>query len=411
MDSIKLEPYTYIHILDLNTNLKRLEEGPKTLFRLDHEEITLEPTKMIKLAPTSYVVIKNPVSLDKTKKPLHNDDGTYKNRYGEELIKTSDEFPDPFPLYPDEILVSDQKKFQVVGKDEALLIEVVRDYKSADGTQRQVGDQFQVNGPLTYTNRIEEKPIKTIKAITIIKNQGIIIEALKNFTDRKGKKRYAGEVWLYTDIGSFIPDENEVVKKTVKGVVLDSKKALHLRATRDFTDSTGNLRLAGEEWIVTNDLVQTYIEGVNETIVAQVKPITLTSREYVVIENPYDKEGKPQWGKSEIRIGETTFFLQPKEVLVGSIEKIHILDENDSLILESTDDFYDEEFSVHRRARENWMIKGPREYVPNINVSIKKKQKAIALDSNEGIYIRDLISGNVSAVIGEKILLKVRLAL
>lgn len=76
------------------------------------------------------------------------------------------------------------------------------------------------------------------------------------------------------------------------------------------------------------------------------------------------------------------------------------------MILEANDDFYDEEFKLHRTARENWMIKGPREYIPNINADVKKTQKAIALDQNEGVYIRDLVTGEVRAVIGEKILLK-----
>lgn len=407
MDSIKLEPYMYIHILDLNTNLKRLEEGPKTLFKLDHEEITLAPTKMIKLAPTSYVIIQNPIVLDAHRKPVHNADGSYKNRFGEQLIKTSDKFADPFPLYPDEVLIADQQKFVVIGKDEALLIEVLRDYKDAKGVERHAGDLYQITGPMTYTPIVEEKSVRPIKATTIIKNQGLILEAAKSFKDRKGVPRYAGETWLFTDIGSFIPDVNEIIKKVVKGVVLDNKKALHLLAIRDFIDVTKQQRRVGDEWIVTNDQVQTYIEGVNEKIVAQIKPLTLTSREYVTIENPYDSEGKPQWGKKEIRIGEATFFLQPKEKLIGDIEKIQVLDENSALILEATDDFFDEEFNVHRRARENWIVKGPREYRPNINVAVKRTEKAIALDSNEGVYIRDLITGSVRAVIGEKILLKV----
>lgn len=406
MDSIKLEPYTYIHILDLNTNLTRLEEGPKTLYRMDHEEIVLPSTKMIKLAPKSCVIIKNPVVLDEKKRPVSNNDGTLKNLFGELQVKTSEEFPDPFPLYPSEELDGDIRKYTVVGKDEALLIKVLRDHTDSSGTKRLAGEHFQIRGPITYVNKVEEKQVKVIKSVTITKNQGLILQASKNFTDRNGTQRYAGEQWLYTEVGSFIPDVNETIIKPVKGIVLDNRKALHVKALREFTDFMGVKRSPGDQWLVTNDQTQTYIEGVNDKIVAEVKPITLTSRQYCYVENPYDESGKPQWGKIEVRVGEQTFFLLPNESILGSIEKIYILDENDALILEATDDFYDEEFAIHRRARENWMIKGPREYIPSINALIKSQQKAKALDSNEGVYIRDLVTGAVRAVIGEKILLK-----
>jgi major vault protein len=406
MDSIKLEPYTYIHILDLNSNLTRLEEGPKTLYRMDHEEIVLPSTKMIKLPPKSCVLIKNPVLMDDKKHPVKNSDGTLKNLFGEMKIKTSEEFPDPFPLYPGEILDGDTRKYTIVTKDEALLIKVLRDYTDTTGVKRLAGENFQIRGPITYVNKIEEKQIKVVKSVTITKNQGLILQAVKNFKDRTGADRYAGEQWLYTEVGSFIPDVNETIVKPVKGVVLDNRKALHVQACRDFEDFMGVKRHTGDMWLVTNDQTQTYIEGVNDNIVAEVKPITLTSRQYCFVENPYGENGKPQWGKVEVRVGEQTFFLLPNEQIVGDIEKIFILDENDALILEATDDFYDEEFSVHRRARENWMIKGPREYIPNIDVQIKSQQKAKALDSNEGVYIRDLVTGAVRAVIGEKILLK-----
>lgn len=406
MDSIKLEPYTYIHILDLNSNLTRMEEGPKTLYKLDHEEIVLRPTKMTQLPPKSCVIVRNPVVIGDDKHPVANENGTLKIKFGEMEVRTSEQYPDPFPLYPGEELDEGIKKYTVVGKDEALLIKVLRDYKDETDTVRLAGQQHQVLGPLTYINKVEEKPVKIIKAVTIKKNEGIIIEALNNFVDRKGVSRVVGEQWLYTDVGSYIPDVNETIKKQVKGNVLDSQKGLFVRALRDFTDFMGVERKTGDQWLITSTDTPVYIQGVHDQVFSTVKPITLTSREYCIVENPYDDEGKPQWGKKEVRVGEQTFFLKPSENLIGKTQKVFILDENDALILEANEDFYDDEFRVHRRARENWMIKGPREYIPNINVDVKREQKARALDSNEGVYIRDLVSGRVKAVTGEKILLK-----
>ena len=42
------------------------------------------------------------------------------------------------------------------------------------------------------------------------------------------------------------------------------------------------------------------------------------------------------------------------------------------------------------------MIRGPAEYVPPVEVDVVTKRKAIALDENEGIYVRDTKTGRVS---------------
>lgn len=41
------------------------------------------------------------------------------------------------------------------------------------------------------------------------------------------------------------------------------------------------------------------------------------------------------------------------------------------------------------------MIKGPVEYIPPIEVEIVTKRYAIALDENEGIYVRNIKTGQV----------------
>ena len=44
------------------------------------------------------------------------------------------------------------------------------------------------------------------------------------------------------------------------------------------------------------------------------------------------------------------------------------------------------------------MIRGPQEYVPSVEVEVVNKQKAIPLDENEGIYVRDIKTGKVHAL-------------
>jgi major vault protein len=43
------------------------------------------------------------------------------------------------------------------------------------------------------------------------------------------------------------------------------------------------------------------------------------------------------------------------------------------------------------------MIRGPTEYIPPIEVEILEIRKSIPLDKNEGIYVRNLDTGVVSA--------------
>lgn len=41
------------------------------------------------------------------------------------------------------------------------------------------------------------------------------------------------------------------------------------------------------------------------------------------------------------------------------------------------------------------MIRGPTEYVPPVEVAVVCESKAIPLDENEGIYVRDVKTGKV----------------
>ena len=50
-----------------------------------------------------------------------------------------------------------------------------------------------------------------------------------------------------------------------------------------------------------------------------------------------------------------------------------------------------------RQPGDRWMIRGPLEYVPPVEVEVVTKRKAIPLDENEGIYVRHIKSGKVRA--------------
>lgn len=51
---------------------------------------------------------------------------------------------------------------------------------------------------------------------------------------------------------------------------------------------------------------------------------------------------------------------------------------------------------ILRRPGDRWMLRGPLEYVPPASVEVLLTQRAIPLDENEGIYVRDIKTGKVS---------------
>ena len=55
---------------------------------------------------------------------------------------------------------------------------------------------------------------------------------------------------------------------------------------------------------------------------------------------------------------------------------------------------------MDRKPGDRWMIRGPLEYVPPVEVDVVTKRKAMPLDENEGIYVRDIKTGKVSQQTG-----------
>lgn len=56
----RIPPYYYLHVLDQNTNVTKMEVGPKTYIRQDNEKVILGPEKMIVVPPRHYCIVENP---------------------------------------------------------------------------------------------------------------------------------------------------------------------------------------------------------------------------------------------------------------------------------------------------------------------------------------------------------------
>ncbi|CAF3372443.1 unnamed protein product [Rotaria socialis] len=397
----RIPPFYYLHVLDQNTNVTRLEVGPKTFVKQDHEKVLLGPEGMLIIPPRHYAVIENPAVRDKNGQVVIDANGQVKLLHSDVDIRFAQE---PFPLYPGETLKQNVTPLKVIEPNCALRLRAVLDFTNDHSELVRAGDEFLFQGPGTYFPRKEVSVEEQIKAVILKPNEAVRLRAKKEMTDRSGVARETGEEWLNRTVGSYLPLAYEEVVSTVKAYVLTDKKALHVRALRTFTDLFKRKRLHGEEWLVYASDSETYIPDVYEEVVGVVAVTVLNSRQYCVIVDPVDADGKLQLGRKKLIKGEKTFFLQPGEKLANGIQDVYVLEEDEGLILRCTESFKEDD-KVLRNPGDRWMVRGPKDYIPAVEAEVVLRRKAIPLDVNEGIYVRDVKSGKVRSVIGTTYLL------
>jgi len=359
---------------------------------------------MVMIPPRHYAVIANPVLRDGSK-IVKDDHGNVRLRHGDEEIRFEQ---DPFPLYPGEQIKGKVQALQVVAPNTALRLRAIRDFidegAGEEGVARVAGDEFLWQGPGTYKPRIEVQVVEIIRATIIKPNGALKLRARKACVDITGLTHAAGEEWLVKKTGAFLPLVDEEIVSTVQAFILTPQKALHLRATKTFTDVYGHRRPAGSEWLVTIDDAEAHIPDVYEEVVGEVRIISLSNRQYAVVLDPLGADGKPQLGVKELRKGPLSFFLRPGERLESGIQNVNVLASDEALLLRAKEELLDGK--VKRSPGDRWMIHGPCDYVPPLAVEIVERRRSIPLDQNEGIYVRDITTGKVRAIIGESYMLK-----
>merc|ERR1712013_781298 len=263
-------------------------------------------------------------------------------------------------------------------------------------------------GPGTFVPRKEVSVVGQHKAIVVKPNTAIKLRATRETVDRNGKKRVAGEEWMIKKNGAYLPGVYEEVVETCKATFLTDKVAVHVTATQTFTDETGKQRKSGEEYLITVNEMETFIPMYLRKLFGKVDITTLTNRQYCIIQNPVGPNGKPQLGAKKLVKGEKSFFLQPGESLENEIQDVFILGDNEGIVLRAQEKFKDEFVApaVDRQPGDKWMLKGPMEYIPPVEVEVVFKRKAIPLHDNEGIYVRNINTGQVRAVIGKTYMLQ-----
>ena len=96
----------------------------------------------------------------------------------------------------------------------------------------------------------------------------------------------------------------------------------------------------------------------------------------------------------KVRVGPTIFSLYPGEVLEqGIIKDQYVLTKAEGLFLRALKDFEDE--SVIHHAGERWVIKGPTTYIPPKYALVERLVKTISLGRDEGIYVKNVRSGEI----------------
>jgi len=208
-------------------------------------------------------------------------------------------------------------------------------------------------------------------------------------------------------VGAYLPAVFEEVLDLVDAVILTEKTALHLRAQQNFRDLRGVSRRTGEEWLVTVQDTEAHVPDVCEEVLGIVPITTLGPHNYCVILDPVGPDGKNQLGQKRVVKGEKSFFLQPGERLERGIQDVYVLSEHQGLLLRALQPLEEGEEGekVSRQAGDRWLIRGPLEYVPSAKVEVVEERQAIPLDENEGIYVQDVKTGRVRAVIGSTYML------
>ena len=415
---IRVPPYTYIHILDTNTNITRVVVGPHTHTRQEHEKLIVGPEKCVTVPPRHFIKIKNPVLRDADGNVITDQYGQAKLRFGDEEYRIhASETLEPFPLFPGEKKIGAISKLLVVEKNEALHLRASREIES-----REAGEEFLFHGPATYIPNVAIEEIGLIKATVVKHSEALRLKAIRKHVDADGIERKAGESYLMRRTGAYLKSIDEEIVEKVKAFVLTDKLAIHLSALKTFTDAYGIVRRAGEEWLVTSEMAEQHIPDVYEEFKKSVQITTLSSRQYATVVNPW-VDGAKRLGSRELRKGECSFFLQPGETLLNGICDVIVLSEDEALLLKATEAFVEDPVDggelvastpssdgsevivsgasrIQRQPGDIWMVFGPISYVPPTQVEIVETRKSIPLDKQEGIYVRDKKSGLVRAVIG-----------
>ena len=77
-----------------------------------------------------------------------------------------------------------------------------------------------------------------------------------------------------------------------------------------------------------------------------------------------------------------------------------VLQEDEAVLLKAVEKYSCKHTEKTYKPGETWMIKGPLQFIPPIEIVLLEIRKAIPLSGNEGVYVRDIRKGGVKLVRG-----------
>ncbi|KEG06436.1 putative major vault protein [Trypanosoma grayi] len=397
---IRLQPYEYVHILDNNTSKVLLVEGPCCFTLLDHH-VNLHPTvqRHVVIPPCHFCEVENPVLL-----PVDGEEPVC--RVGHREVRLSQP---PFPLYPGEV-ASDVKPLRILSASEAVVVQALADYTCTDERtgevrQRVAGEQWVVAGPGVYTPRIEEVIERNVEPLVVAENECLLLRATASFTDTDGTLRCPGAVWRMSTPGLYFPGPHTELLSVVRGTAVFPSAALRVRALGAFFDANfGAARVAGDRWLVTHDVVSVFLPTEYEEIEATVTLTVVRQWQYCVVLDAV-RDGVCCSGAQELRRGPCVFFLQPGESLLGGeVKEAYLLSANEALLVEALSSFTDEG-EERRSVSSRWLVRGPRSYIPPLEVRVVEKRETMLLTGSRGVYVRNIRTGRITSVHGKALLL------
>ena len=120
-------------------------------------------------------------------------------RFEELEVRMFDQYPDPFPLYPHELLSREVTEFALLKDTESLVLQAIEEFQDERYNEKRfINDEYLFKGPGTYIPRVEEVVKEYCYAMTILPGQGLVLLAKRETIDSNGNPRVAGEKVAYS---------------------------------------------------------------------------------------------------------------------------------------------------------------------------------------------------------------------
>jgi len=135
----------------------------------------------------------------------------------------------------------------------------------------------------------------------------------------------------------------------------------------------------------------------DERLIKTKNRIIIPEKHFCIIKNPF-LDGIVRYGLRQVRIGPVTFALHPGEVLEHAVTKEYILTQYDGLLIKALEDFGS--FDDDHHAGDEFLVIGPRTYIPTKHEQVLRVIKATSLSDTDGIYVQNKDTGDVSTIKG-----------